>query len=199
MNSPSSSRRGFTLVEMLVAVSILSFMLLMMAQMTGLAEQAWRLEQNRIDNFSKARSMLDMVTDDLQRGVFRGDLPAFGTGAPSASPTSTASGLYYFPSSSTSFTNAFYTRLPGVPATPNTQVRDLSLVSYTLLPTNAPDMIVLQRSDLAVPWTSSKNVSFQGNMSTLLQNSTSREVAPGVVGFRFAFRQANGAMIDQSQ
>src|ERR1700733_10655313 len=36
-------------------------------------------------------------------------------------------------------------------------------------------------------------------MSTLLQNSTSREVAPGVVGFRFAFRQANGAMIDQSQ
>ena len=67
MNSPSSSRRGFTLVEMLVAVSILSFMLLMMAQMTGLAEQAWRLEQNRIDNFSKARSMLDMVTDDLQR------------------------------------------------------------------------------------------------------------------------------------
>jgi hypothetical protein len=86
-----------------------------------------------------------------------------------------------------------------VPATPNTQVRDLSLVSYTLLPTNAPDMIVLQRSDLAVPWTSSQNVSFQGNMSTLLQNSTSREVAPGVVGFRFAFRQANGAMIDQSQ
>ncbi len=206
MNSTSSTRRGFTLIEMLVSISVLSFMLLMMAQMTGLAEQAWRVEQNRIDNFSKARSMVDMVTDDLQRAVVRGDLPIFNTSSPNATPTVTANGLYYFPTSTmtpstSSFTNAFYTRLPGVPASASTQVRDISLVSYTIVATTTPDRIVLQRSDLAVPWTSSQNVAFQGNMATLLSspNSTPREVAPGVVGFRLAFRRADGTMIDSSQ
>ena len=197
MKSRSSSLHSFTLIEMLVAISIMSFMLLMMAQVTGVAEQAWRMEQNRIDNFTKARSMVDLINVDLQRAVFRGDLPIFGTGGPSATPTNTAGGLFYF--TGTSFTNAFYTRMPGVPGTAASQVRDLSLVSYVLAATNSVDKIVLQRSDLAVPWTSAQNISFQGDMSTLLSNSTSREVAPGVVGFRLAFRRANGAMIDQSQ
>ncbi len=197
MRSSPSSLHSFTLIEMLVAVSVMSFMLLMMAQVTGVAEQAWRMEQNRIDNYTKARSMVDLVTDDLQRAVFRGDLPVFGTGGPTNSPTTTGSGLYYF--TGTSFTNAFYTRMRGVPGTASTQVRDLSLVSYVLNATNSVDKIVLQRSDLAVPWTSDQNVSFQGDITTLLSNSTSREVAPGVVGFRLAFRCADGTMIDQSQ
>ena len=185
---------------MLVAVSIMSFMLLMMAQMTGMAEQAWRMEQNRIDNFAKARSMVDMFNDDLQRAVFRGDLPIFGTGAPAATPTVTSNGLYYF--TNTVFTTAFYTRLPGVPASASTPVRDVSLVSYALNSTNqGVDQIVLQRSDLAVPWSSSQNLLFQGNIQTVLQNSpaTAREVAPGVVGFRVAFRLSDGTMIDPAQ
>jgi len=200
MKSSSSSRLGFTLVEMLVAVSIMSFMLLMMAQITGLAEQAWRMEQNRIDNFAKARAMVDMFTDDMQRAVVRGDLPIFGSGAPAATPTSTSNGLYYF--TGTTFTTAFYTRLPGVPASASTSVRDVSLVSYALNSVNqGADKVVLQRSDLAVPWTSSQNILFQGDINTVLQNSpaTAREVAPGVVGFRVAFRLADGTMIDPGQ
>jgi len=195
MKSLPSSRHGFTLVEMLVSISIVSFMLVVLAQVTGLTEKAWRLEQNRIDNFTKARSMLDLINDDLQRAVIRSDLPVFGTGA----PTANANGLNYF--TGTSFTTAFYTRIPGVPSTATTQVRDLSLVSYTLLTTNTVDKVVLQRSDLAVPWTSSANIPFQGDMNTLLQNPSSFDVlavAPGVVGFRLAFRLANGTMIDQS-
>ncbi len=202
MKTSSSTGSGFTLIEMLVAVSIMSFMLLMMAQITGLAEQAWRTEQNRIDNFAKARSMVDMFNDDLQRAVFRGDLPIFGTGAPTATPTVTGSGLYYFPNTSLSFTTAFYTRLPGVPASASTPVRDVSLVSYALNSSNqGVDQVVLQRSDLAVPWSSSQNLLFQGNIQTVLQNSpaTAREVAPGVVGFRVAFRLSDGTMIDPGQ
>jgi type II secretory pathway pseudopilin PulG len=202
MKAPPSSHHSFTLIEMLVAVSIMSFMLLMMAQMTGMAEQAWRMEQNRIDNFAKARSMVDMFNDDLQRAVFRGDLPIFGTGAPAATPTVTSNGLYYF--TNTVFTTAFYTRLPGVPASASTPVRDVSLVSYAINYNSANqgvDQIVLQRSDLAVPWSSSQNLLFQGNIQTVLQNSpaTAREVAPGVVGFRVAFRLSDGTMIDPTQ
>ncbi len=167
MRTSPSSRRGFTLVEMLVSISIVSFMLVVLAQVTGLTEKAWRLEQNRIDNFTKARSMLDLISDDLQRAVIRSDLPVFGTGAPTVN---SANGLSYF--TGTVYTTAFYTRIPGVPSTATTPVRDLSLVSYVLKPSAAPDRVVLQRSDLAVPWTSSANIPFQGDMNTLLQNSS---------------------------
>ena len=193
------SRRAFTLVEMLVAVSIMSFMLVAMAQMTGLAEQAWRIEQNRIDNFTKARAMLNLLSDDLQRGVFRGDLPAFGTNAPSATPTVTSSGIYYY--TNTAFTAAFYTRQPGLPSTSGTAVRDVSLVSYNLTnaaAANAPaaDKVILQRSDLYVPWTSgNQNIVFQGDMTTALANVKAQEMAPGVVGFGLAFRRADGTLI----
>ena len=195
-SSPFPHRHGFTLVEMLVAVSILSFMLVMMSQMIGSAQLAFRLAQNRIDNFTRARSMLDLIANDLQRAVFRGDLPIFGTGVPSATGTATNSGLYYF--TNTKFINAFYTRMPAASGT-SSQVRDVSLVSYALTGTTGEDKTVLQRSDLNVPWTGSQNIAFQGDIAPQLQNATAREVAPGVVGFRLIFRRADGSLIDQSQ
>jgi prepilin-type N-terminal cleavage/methylation domain-containing protein len=185
MRSASSPQRGFTLVEMLVSVTILSFMLIMMAKITGLVEFTWHQAQNRIDNFTKARSMLDLVSSDLQRAVFRGDLPVFGTGGPAATPAVTSGGLYYF--TGTKFTTAFYTRLPGASTVSGSSVpvRDVSLVSYTLTTTTDEDKIVLQRSDLAVPWTSGTYLSFQSDITPLLSNTNAvaSEVAPGVVGF----------------
>jgi prepilin-type N-terminal cleavage/methylation domain-containing protein len=208
MKARRSGRRGFTLVEMLVAMAILSFMMVMMARFTSMAEQIWRLEQDRIDNFTKARSMLDLITDDLQRAVIRGDLPIFETGAPAATPTLTGSGLYYFPATSSTsagasvFATAFYTMLPGASGT-STPVRDVSLVSYVLsLSATTQDKIILQRSDLSVPWTSGSNICFQSNMAPLLQSgvqSAQIEVAPGVVGFCLAFRRADGTLVDPAQ
>jgi len=194
--SRASGANSFTLVEVLVAISILSFMLLVMTHLTGMAQQLWGDQQNRIDNFTKARSMLDLIAGDLQRGIFRGDLPVFGSGAPAATPTATGDGSYYF--TGTSFTNAFYTRRAGVSEGTNS-VRDVSLVSYVLnSDKQGTDKIVLQRSDLAVPWSSPADISFQGDFTTLLQKATAREMAPGVVGFRLAFRRADGSLIDQS-
>jgi hypothetical protein len=179
---------------MLVSVTIMSFMLIMMSQMIGQTQSIWRSAQTRIDNFNKARSMLDLITDDLQRAVFRGDLPAFGTGGPAAAPAATVDGLHYF--TQTSFTNAFYTRRPGAGSS---AMRDVSLVSYGLNASGqGEDKIVLQRSDLGVPWTNAPGrISFQGDIATSLQSATPREVAPGVVGFRMLFRRADGSLIDQ--
>jgi prepilin-type N-terminal cleavage/methylation domain-containing protein len=194
MNRNTFSRRAFTLIEMLVSISILSLMLVAMSQITSLSEQAWRMEQNRIDNYTKARAMLNMMTDDLEHAVFRGDLPIFGTGAPAAAPTVSASGFSYFPTSTTAFTTAFYTRQPGLPTT-SVAVRDVSLVSYNLS-TSSTEKIILQRKDLYVPWTGgAANLVFQGNMATPLANVTAQEVAPGVVGFGIAFRRMDGTLI----
>jgi prepilin-type N-terminal cleavage/methylation domain-containing protein len=190
-----SSLRAFTLIELLVSVAIMSFILILMGQMITQVQSIWRTAQNRIDNMSKARSMLDLITDDLQNAVFRGDLPIFGAGGPAATPTNTTNGLYYF--TATSFTNAFYTRRPGATGAA-TQVRDVSLVSYALNATNQGDAkIVLQRSDLNIPWSGGQSIAFQGDLSSSLQSATSREVAPGVVGFRLMFRRADGSLIDQ--
>ena len=190
-------RQSFTMIEMMVALSILSFMLVSLAQVAGLASRAFHLGHDRVDNFTKSRAMLDLLANDLQRAVFRGDLPIFGTGAPAASATATPNGPYYF--TATTFTNAFYTRMPGVGGA-GAQMRDLSLVSYALS-TGAlgADKAALERSDLPVSWTGAQKVSFQGDLGPLLQGATVREVAPGVVGFRLAFRRADGTLIDQSQ
>lgn len=201
MTASPSPRRGFTLVEMLVAVSILSVMLVMMTKIIGMAQLTYQMAQNRIDNYTEARSMLDLITGDLERGVFRGDLPIFGAGGPATTPAVTSNGIYYF--TVTTSTTAFYTMLPGATGTSTSgtsSVRDVSLVSYVLNSTNqGEDKIILQRSDLPVPWTSSQNLSFQGDITSLLQSATPCEVAPGVVGFRLAFRRADGTVIDQTQ
>ena len=163
-------------------------MLIMLAQVTSMTEQAWRMEQNRIDNFAKARGMVDMITDDLQRAVFRGDLPAFGTGGPAATPATTASGLYYF--TGTSFTNAFYTELPGR-ADRGVHLRCGTFPGELHAPRHhreRPDKIVLQRSDLAVPWTSSQNILFQGDIQHVAAKRPPHSARGGARRGRFPSR-----------
>ena len=201
MNSASSPQRGFTLVEMLVSVTILSFMLIMMAKITGLVEMTWHQAQNRIDNYTKARSMLDLISNDLQRAVFRGDLPIFYSGS-AATPVVTNTGLYYYSgTSTTTFEPGFYTRLPAASGT-STPVRDVSFVYYAINLTGDIDKIALQRSAIAVPWTSgSNNLNFQGSDAAVIQSATASptEVSPGVVGFHLIFRRADGTLSDQTQ
>jgi hypothetical protein len=190
-----TSDRGlcsFTLVEMLVAIAVLSLMIAAMAQMLGLIGNAWGQGTSRTDTFGKGRATLDLVIGDIQRGVFRNDIPSFLGNAQSFS----TNGASYFINGS--FTNAFYTRTPGV--NNGVPVRDVSLVSYALNSVNqGNDKISLQRAELPVPWTSSgaSQISFGSDSTfmTLLSQATPQEVAPGVVGFQILFRRQDGSVI----
>ncbi len=181
-------RRGtpaFTLVEVLVAIAVLSFLLLILARMMGMVSGAYRQGNNRIDNFTKSRAMLDLIAGDLQKGVYRPDLPAFGTG----SQWVTNNGISSL--TNTASTNAFFTRRAGI----GSNVRDLSLVIYTLdISTNA----VLQRSDYAIPWAAptswTNSIPFSTSMDALLDKTTSRQVAEGVVAFGLAFQRQDGSL-----
>ena len=51
---PSAPGRSFTLVEILVSISILVLMILAMTQMMGMANRVWRESMGRIDNFTKS-------------------------------------------------------------------------------------------------------------------------------------------------
>ena len=183
----SSLSKGFTLVEVLVSTAILSFIMLMLAQMIALVGQAWSEGVSRADNFTKSRAMLDLVASDLQHAVIRPDLPIFQTKGAYDSTTGGFDGGTYSAS--------FFTGVPGIPSTSSTSVRDLSFVSYQIVTTTDSDKIKLQRSDLAIPWTKgASDIPFQGDLNALIGNVTARDMAPGVVGFEFTFRRADGTV-----
>jgi hypothetical protein len=190
--APDCILRSFTLVEMLVAIAILSLMIMAMAQMFGLISNVWQQGSSRIEVFTKGRAALDLITEDIQRGIFRSDIPSFLS---SAQSVSTNGGSYFI---NGTFTNAFYTRAPGVDN--GISVRDVSLISYALNSTNqANDKMSLQRAELPVPWTSSGNsqISFGSDSTfmTLLSQATPQEAAPCVVGFQILFRRQDGSII----
>jgi prepilin-type N-terminal cleavage/methylation domain-containing protein len=97
---------GFTLVEVLVSMTVLTVMVGMFGTMMLSMGQYWQDAEKRVNNFTKARAMLDLMASDIQSGVFRSELSDFPT---------------------TSLL-AFYTERPGV----GTDPRDLSIVGYSL-------------------------------------------------------------------
>ena len=166
---------AFTLLELLTAVAILIVMTLVLAKMTGMAGAMWLGGQQRVNNLSKARAMLDLFARDAQAGIFRNDLAAF--------PTTTSTTSY-----------AFYTKRPGIPES-NASSRSVSLVKYEIN-LASPDSILL-RGDMAIGWTSSATSISFGNTTSLPDddgtNVIMRDTAPGVVGIKLVFIQADGS------
>jgi prepilin-type N-terminal cleavage/methylation domain-containing protein len=171
-----SVTRAFTLIELLVAMAVLALMTVLLAQMLQSTSQSWLGGQARVNNFAKARSMLDLMARDVQSGVFRTDLGMFA-GLSAGQPLTNM---------------AFYTMRPGVPATAGAPVRSVSLVQYGMDAAS-----VLQRGDMAIPWDGSAaaDITF-GTTNALpeLANVVSRETVSGVVGFQVLFMQRDGTL-----
>jgi len=171
-----SAAKAFTLIELLVAMAVLALMTVLLAQMLQSTSQSWLGGQARVNNFAKARSMMDLMARDLQSGVFRSDLGMFA-GTNSGQPLTNL---------------AFYTMRPGIPANAGTQLRSVSLVQY-----GVDAASVLKRGDLAIPWdsTAATNITF-GTTDALpeLSHVVSRETVSGVVGFQILFMQRDGTL-----
>lgn len=168
---------AFSLIELMVAVAVLSLMVVLLGQMIQSSSQGWLDGKARTSSFAKARSLLDLLHRDLQGGVFRGDLAGFaGTNA------------------GTFLTNvAFYTRRSGVPVNGADPLRSVSLVQYTLHPSG-----MLRRGDVPVTWNDAATAISFGRTNSLpqLAGITDRDTVPGVLGFRILFVQANGMLTD---
>lgn len=143
----------------------------MMSSMLGAITQNWRDAQKRVNNFSKARAMLDMMAHDIQSGVFRPDLPAF-------------------PLSGSTSSLEFYTLRPGISTTGVANLRNVSAVQYAFAA--APDISVLQRSDQAVLFNQPATLAFGSDAA--FPATTPRDTAPGIIDFKFVFMQQDGSM-----
>ncbi len=75
-SSPSSqtSRYGFTLVEILVALAVLSLLVVLVAQMVGSASVLTAGSHKRMDADDEARMVLDRMASDIHQMVRRPDI-----------------------------------------------------------------------------------------------------------------------------
>ena len=115
-------RPGFTLVELLVSISVLSIMAVGLATMMSFVMKTWVSGINSADNFTKARVVLNLLDRDIQMMIMRRDLAAFVN-------------------SSGNSAWSFYTNVEGIPGTGLTtpDTRTISLVQYLLTtPGTAP-------------------------------------------------------------
>jgi type II secretory pathway component PulJ len=158
------SRSGFTILEFLVAFAVLALMTVLLAQILSSSSQSWLGGQSRVNNFTKARSMLDLMARDVQAGIFRDDLGAFDSG-----------------------NLAFYTRRPGVSTN---AVRDVSLVRYAL-DTNS---VLQRSDLAIAWTNAAQDVSFGTTALTELGRVTDRDASPGTLGFRVLFLQDDGSL-----
>ncbi|GAT31870.1 Verru_Chthon cassette protein C [Terrimicrobium sacchariphilum] len=156
---------AFTLIELLVATAVLALISVVLAQMLSATSQTWITGQAKVNNFTKGRAMMDLLTRDLQGGVYRKDLPAF--------PNQTI---------------AFFTERPGFGGNASL-TRNLSWVQYDLGPSTNT---ILQRADLAQAWNAAGTPAF--GESNAPAGAVSRDTAPGVVGFQIQFVYADGSM-----
>ena len=167
LKSQVSSGRAFTVLELLVAMSVLALVLVFITQAIGAVSRTWKSGVARIDNFAKARVILGLLERDIQSAVLRRDLGAFVDGGGSNAC-------------------AFYSRIGGQTN------RRLSLIRYSLAnPTTAP---VLQRADYSLDYATNTLTLGSTNSLPDLSKVSSQDVAGGILRFEWQFLAADGTL-----
>ena len=70
-------RRGFSLVELVVSVSVLTVLVALFANIFSMISGTWSSGRAQAGNFNQARVALEVLSRDLQGAIVRADLPAF--------------------------------------------------------------------------------------------------------------------------
>jgi prepilin-type N-terminal cleavage/methylation domain-containing protein len=171
-------RRAFTLVELLVAVAVMTLILAMFSQMLGSVSNIWAQVKGGVDNYTAARGILDSLQVDLSRAVIRRDLGAFCDSGGNSQL-------------------AFYTERAGLDA-PATD-RQLQLVSYSVQPIvsgSSNTTMTLQRSALQIAWTDATSLSF-GTTNALPQlgnpATDDENAAQGILAMAVNFHNVDGS------
>jgi len=60
-----TKRQAFTLLELLVAMSVLALLLVLLLSMVNGATKLWRANENRVDSYREARAAINLIASDL--------------------------------------------------------------------------------------------------------------------------------------
>jgi prepilin-type N-terminal cleavage/methylation domain-containing protein len=114
-SSHPTRRAGFTLIELVVSMAVLTIMLTMVLQITNSARNAVKLTESKSNNDAIARRAFDRISRDLAQIVIRDDA------------------RIEFKSNPGNDQISFLTRAKGFTAAGDAGDRDVSLVSYSIL------------------------------------------------------------------
>ena len=163
--------RGFTLLELLVAMAVLTLLLLLCSQVLMVAISTWTSGRSQADNFSQARVALDIIARDLETAVLRKDTPAF------------------FNSSGPMLT--FYTRQVGLISSNASGNRPISRVAYNVT-TDSSGNSVLRRSANGFNFGDDMGYSPATWAVLLASPSYDADIGPGVLVLKYQFIGSDG-------
>lgn len=168
----NSCQRGFTLLEMLVAVAILTVVIAVTLNGLNQVQRRNANEASKLDMTQQAREALDQIVRDLHQAGYP-NAKLFVKGAAAATPQNTAAGI-------TSFSNDCVTGIAGATSCivfeGYVEGSGVDVTSYQSIPKSAanPQCPCLQRSQLAKAATPA----LQGtNFSTTVENLTGFTIA----------------------
>lgn len=132
---PCLRRQGFTMIELLVAMSVLVVIMAMVSQFMGMTFRSVSEARKRFEVQAKARNALDLIARDLHDGVFQKQLTAFTDDTGSVAL-------------------AFYTSHLGLigPSDDLTLYRPLSYVVYRTVPPTPSGFTTLYRGAVSLQW-----------------------------------------------
>jgi prepilin-type N-terminal cleavage/methylation domain-containing protein len=170
-------RSGFTLVELLVSITVLTLMLFSLAQAVGYVSQLWINGVGAIDNFSKARDIVTVMDRDIQQMVLRPDTAAF-VGQTAGTPAC-----------------AFYTNVQSS----GTDTRAVSLVQYEL--SSGTGTSSLARLTYGMNFSSTITPIVGTPAPTALTqllptNMSTETLATGVIQFQYQFVDGAGTILN---
>jgi prepilin-type N-terminal cleavage/methylation domain-containing protein len=74
----ASQRRAFTLIELLASMAILSLIMVMLFSAFEQISKAWTTGESRVEVFTQARAVLDLMSRELSQAVTTNNIPFFG-------------------------------------------------------------------------------------------------------------------------
>ena len=90
------NRRAFTLLELLVAMSVLAVLVVMLMGMVDSATKLWRANENRVESYREARAALNLMVSDLKAIFPSTNAVYFSTNAAAEFEASDEDGKIFF-------------------------------------------------------------------------------------------------------
>lgn len=116
---------GFTLLELLISMTILSLLLVILMAIVDSSTKLWRVSENRVDSFREARAALNVIAADLRGALATGNENFFqintSTNLPSTALSPPEAGNLFF-----------LTRMPADAQSPESNDSDVCAVGYFL-------------------------------------------------------------------
>lgn len=89
-------RRAFTLLELLVAMALLTILVVMLMSMVDNATKLWRSNENRVESYREARAALNLMVNDLKSIYASTNAALFQTNASAAFEAVGGEGQIFF-------------------------------------------------------------------------------------------------------